>query len=186
MKKLIALLLALVMSFSLVSCGSKSAVEITLPAAYFEGTDAADIIASAQKQGFTTCAVNEDGSVTYTMSKAKHQEILKEFKASVDETIQDMIDGDQAVESFQKIEYNDTISEVNIFVDKAKYSPFDGLSGLAFYFIGAQYQTFAGVAEDDIDVVVKFIDQATSETVDTMSYRDFLNASAQADGSSST
>ena len=51
----------------------------------------------------------------------------------------------------------------------------DSLYALTFYITGAYYQAFAGVANDDIDVVVNFVDNATKDVLDTASYKDFIS-----------
>lgn len=197
MRKIFALLLALAMTLSLAACGgggteepteSDSAgvqvdegllnVDITVPASFFEDQTEEEIKAAADEQGYKKCVINADGSVTYTMSKAKHKEVMESFKTSIDEAIEDMVNGEEAVASFQKIEYNDDISEVNIYVDKSKYTAFDAFSGLAFYFMGAYYQVFSGDDQDTVDVVVNFIDSASGETLDTMSYREFMESNS--------
>ena len=97
-------------------------VEITMPATFFEEETEESIKASAAENGFNSCTVNEDGSVTYKMSKAKHKEMLAEMKTSVDESIAEMINGEEAVESFMKIEYADDLSKFDVYVDPAVYT----------------------------------------------------------------
>lgn len=142
-------------------------VDITMPASFFEDKTEGEIKADADETGYGKCVINEDGSVTYTMSRNKHKEALAAFKNSIDEAIDGMVNGEDAVESFQKIEYNDNVSEVNIYVDQDN-TAFDSFSGLAFYFMGSYYQTFSGNDPNSVDVVVNFIDNDTHETVETL------------------
>ena len=192
MKKVIAIILALVMVMGLVACGESAQqtdqnqsdgpkvdegllnVEVTLPASFFEDMTAEEIQAEAEEEGYSKCVINDDGSVTYTMTKAKRQEMLDGFKQSIDETIEEMIHGEDAMESFQSIEYNDNLSEVTVYVDPATYTSLDAFSALAFFFMGAYYQVFSGTDPDTVDVVVNFVDNETGETKETMSYRDFM------------
>ena len=53
-------------------------VEVTLPASFFEDESEEEIKAAAEENGFSKCTINEDGSVTYKMTKAKHKEMLAE------------------------------------------------------------------------------------------------------------
>lgn len=156
-------------------------VEITMPASFFEDMTADEIKAAAEEEGYKACEINADGSVTYTMSKAKHREALADFKASVDEAIEEMISGEEAVASFRRIEYNNNFSRIDVYVDSAAYTTWDAFSGLAFYVMGAYYQILSGDDPDAVDVVVNFIDEATDEVIHTMSYREFMEASAEAD-----
>ena len=213
MKRLLALLLAAVMTLSLCACGGGNeapkqesgttneqvetstqgnqevasddkaeggiavdegllSVEITMPATFFEEETEESIKASAEENGFDNCTVNEDGSVTYKMSKAKHKEMLAEMKTSIDESIADMLNGEEAVESFVKIEYADDLSKFDVYVDPATYTEWDSFYALAFYIYGAYYQAFEGKDMDSIDVVVNFINNETNETVSSGSYAD--------------
>lgn len=199
MKKLFALLMAGIMLFSLVACGSTAGtehagtgentedagaiqvdegllnVDVTLAASFFEGMTAEEIQNAAKENGYSNCIVNEDGSVTYTMSKAKHQEVLADYKTSIDDTIAGLLAGENAVASFVSIEYNDDFSQVDVYVDAAAYTMWDSLYALTFYMIGAYYQSFAGVAADQIDVIVNFIDNDTKEILDTASYKEYMS-----------
>ena len=155
-------------------------VEITLPATFFEESTEEEIIAAAEEKGFSKCTINEDGSVTYKMTKAQHKEVLAELKADLDESIASMINGEDAVESFQKIEYSEDFSKFDVYVNRETYTAFDSLYVLAFYISGAYYQAFDGKDINTIDVVVNFIDNATNETFESSSYRQMVENSENA------
>ena len=44
-------------------------VEVTMPAAFFEDETPEEIQANAKEQGVISCTINDDGSVTYKMTK---------------------------------------------------------------------------------------------------------------------
>ncbi len=148
-------------------------VDVTLPASFFSDMTEEEIKAGAEENGYSSYSVNDDGSVTYTTTKSQHADMLKEMKSGLDETIQDLIEGDEAVASFLSIDYTDDISEVKVYVDPETYSEFDSFSALTFYMTGAMYQSFEGVQPEEIDVVVYFIDNETKEVIDTASYKEF-------------
>ena len=175
MKKFISLLLALAMTLSLCACGS-SFKEITLPATFFEDETEESIKAEAEEKGFSECTVNEDGSVTYKMSKTMHKELLSEMRASLDESIDSLINGEEAVASFIKIDHADDFSQFDIFVDPETYTTWDGIYALVFYISGAYYQIFDGKDADTVDVLVNFIDNNTKETISSSSNQELLNA----------
>lgn len=52
-------------------------VEITLPASMFEGQDIDETIEEAKKDGIKEAVKHDDGSVTYKMSRSKHNEMMK-------------------------------------------------------------------------------------------------------------
>lgn len=199
MKKMLCLLLAFALMLSLAACGSSGTssagsssgngssisvdegllnVEVTLPASFFTDTTEEDIQAAATDQGFSDCVINEDGSVTYTMTKSVYNEVLEDLKAALDESIEGMVNGADAVASFQKIEYNDDLSEVDVYVDGETFSSLDALYAISFYMLGAYYQAFSGVPADGVDTVVEFIDQDSNEVLQSSSYQQMLSSAA--------
>lgn len=150
-------------------------VEITIPSSFFKDESEEEIQANAKENGFKKCTINEDGSVTYKMTRAKHKEMMYEMKEDLDELVSGMINGENAVESFKKIEYTDDLSKFDIYVERAKYTTFDALNAFTLYLSGAYYQAFSGKDSSEIDVVVNFIDEATNETIESGSYHDFMD-----------
>lgn len=163
-------------------------VEITLPADYFEGGDEESIKAEVEESGFKSYKINEDGSVTYTMTKAKHKEMLTQMASEMDEMLSSMVTGEGKIPAFTSVEHNDNFSVIDIYVDTAVYTPMDAMYALVLFLVGAYYQAFEGLPEEDVDVVVSFIDSADGETVlDSSSYRTFMtNLEAEEQGEDGT
>ena len=157
-------------------------VEITLPATLIEDETEEDIRAAAEENGFLDCTIHEDGSVTYTMTRAKQSEMLEKLKAQIDTTIDEMINGEDAAQSFQKVEYTNDLRTFDVYVDSALYKDsLDALYSIAFLSLGIYYQVLDGTPAAQVDVTVNFIDQDTQETLDTLSYQDILEAGSQSD-----
>lgn len=188
MKKwLISLLI--VCAFFLASCGKEEKksdesgievekgimnVELTLPAGFFEGQSEEEIIAAAKEKGIKEAKVNEDGSVYYKMSKKEHSKMLKEMKSGIDESIQEISNGED-YPSIKKITYNQDLTEFNLTVVRESYD--QGLESFAVYGLilsGMYYNIFNGVAEDDVEITFNFIDEATNEIYETSIYPDEL------------
>ncbi len=162
MRKPFAILLALLLSLCLFGCGGNNtgatdegttdgpsvpvvdenllAVDITLPATYFKDMTAEEITNKASENGYLGAVVNADGSVTYTMTKAKWREALVEYATTVDQESDTLLNGDKAVASFKEITRNADMSEFTVKVDSATYSQWDTMYALAFYFEGNYYQ----------------------------------------------
>ena len=157
-------------------------VEVTMPAAFFEDETPEEIQANAKEQGVISCTINEDGSVTYKMTKAKRREMLNGFKKAIDDTIQDFTSGgENAPSSYKSVSYNSKVTQFDVRVDRAAYenSFFDSLYVMSFYMLGGYYQIFDGVPEDQVNVIVNFIDDSTGEIIETGSYQDAMkNANA--------
>lgn len=149
-------------------------VRITLSAEMIGDTTEAEISESAKADGnYMGYELHEDGSVTYIMSAERYDSMMSTLKASVDECIDMLLHGEQAVDSFVRIEYDESLQNIAIYVDGSSFTTWDSMNALSFYIYGAYYQTFLGVPGDQIDIVISFIDDASGEVVSTASYRDY-------------
>ena len=149
-------------------------VDITLPALFFEDQSEEEIKETAMENGCKKCTINEDGSVIYTMTKKAHKDMLKEMSDEFKESTLGFLEGENKVESFISIDYDDDFSRFDVYVDPAKFTSMDAICALGFYLTGAYYQAFAGVDSDKIDVLVSFIDNETKQVLETGSYQEYL------------
>lgn len=160
-------------------------VDITLPSSYFKDETAEEIIEDAKEDRFEKATLNEDGSVTYTLSKTRYKEYLKELKDDIAESIVDMTSGEDRVESFQKITFNDEVTEFSVIVDPDTYAPFHAMPAISFLFEGAFYQAFNGVPNDTIDVRIDFINEDTNEIINSSVLSEMAQRAADANASES-
>lgn len=150
-------------------------VEVTIPASMFEGKDIDTVIADAKKDGVTEVTKNEDGSLTYKMSKSKHKEMMKEIEESILKAVED-IKNDENFVSIKDITHNKSFSEFTLVVDKSAYeNSMDGFATLGLGMSGIMYQLFNGVNADNNKVTIHIKDQATQEVFDEIVYPDDLN-----------
>jgi major membrane immunogen (membrane-anchored lipoprotein) len=148
-------------------------VEVTLPASMFEGEDVDATIAEVEKEG-VEATKNEDGSVTYKMSKSKHKEMLEELETGIIESIEDMKNNEDFV-SILDITYNKPFSEFTMVVDKATYeNSMDSFAIFGLGLSGMYYQLFNGAGEEDYRVKIMVKDQATEEVFEEVIYPDSL------------
>ncbi|MCP3739461.1 hypothetical protein [Rossellomorea sp. BNER] len=150
-------------------------VEITIPASMFEGEDIDTVIANAKKEGITKVTKNEDGSLTYKMSKAKHKEMMKELETNLLATIEETKNsGDY--QSIKDITHNNSFSEFTLVVDKGAYeNSMDGFASFGLGMLGMMYQLYNGVDPDDYKVTIFIKDQSTQEVFDEIVYPDDLD-----------
>lgn len=148
-------------------------VEVTLPASMFEGEDVDASIAEVEKEGVQSTK-NEDGSVTYKMSKSKHKEMMQELETGIIESIEDMKNNTDFV-SIQEITYNNSFSEFTMVVDKEAYeNSMDAFAIFGLGLSGMYYQLFNGAGEEDYRVNIMVKDQATNEVFEEVVYPDDL------------
>jgi len=149
-------------------------VEITLPADMFEGEDIEQVIADAKEDGVKEVIQNEDGSLTYKMSKAKHKEMMKEMETSINETIEDMKTSEE-YPSIKDITHNKDFTEFTVIVNKSEFeNGWDGFAVFGLGISGAYYQLFNGVSEEDYKITISLQDEATGEVFDKTVYPDDL------------
>ncbi|WP_342469272.1 hypothetical protein [Ureibacillus sp. FSL K6-3587] len=144
-------------------------VEVTLPASFFEGGDIDQSIAEVEKEGIEVTK-NEDGSLTYKMSKTKHKEMMSEMKTSLLETIEDLKNGEDFA-SIKDVEYNKDFSEFTLWVDRNEYeNSFDGFAVFGLGLSGAMYQLFDGADPENYNVRLVVKDEATKEIIGEANY----------------
>lgn len=191
MKKLFMLLLTAILAVMVTACGKDEAsskkegeavevdkgilnVEITLPALFFENDDVDQAIAEAKESGVGEVIKNDDGSLTYKMSKSVYNQMMKEMDASIKEYIEEMKNSADFV-SIQDITHNKSFSEFTLVVDQEQYeSSFDGFAALGFGMSGLYYQVFSGQPEDDQLVTIFIEDEGSGEVLDTIVFPDDL------------
>lgn len=150
-------------------------VEITLPASLFEGEDVDNSVAEAEKDGIEV-KKNEDGSLTYKMSKSKHKEMMEELETGLIESVEEMKNSEDFV-SIQDVTYNKSFSEFTMVVDKAAYeNSFDGFATFGLALSGMYYQLFDGVDPNEYEVKIIMKDAATDEVFDKVEYPEALEA----------
>ena len=110
--------------------GSVEAEDITLtiPASMFEDEDVNDSITEFNEQGITDITINDDGSLTVTMSESEHRDLMAEIRDGIIETFNDMKDSGDFT-SIEDIKYNDDFTEISIIVVQEQYEgSFDGFA----------------------------------------------------------
>lgn len=149
-----------------------STIEITIPANLFgeEGIPSqAEINKSVKEEGFISGVRNPNGSVTYAMSKAKHDELLAELRISFDEAIQEFLKSEL---SFKTIEFNNQYTILNIRVDGKGFEK-SITAGFAIFGLALQaslYQIFTGVGIDNYSLEVRIFDYKSDQIIDIIKY----------------
>ena len=128
----------------------------------FESQEEADNY--AKEQGFKSVTLNDDGSVTFIMSKSKHKELMKGLNESFEQALQEMIESEQYPD-IVAIEHNDNYSEFKVTTRSEELSFNESFSVMAFYMYGGMYNSFNGTEIDNVHV--DFINEASGEVIDS-------------------
>lgn len=199
MKKLIAILLTLCMTLSLlVACGSNGSVGdtgntepssgsvgnagtndnndelivVVLPASLFTEDEEFDVDAYVEENGYTSAAFNEDGSLTVKMTKARHQEQLSEIEQSLKDEFSKLVSGENTP-YIKEITNNDDYSTVTMKVDRESYEDaFD----LTPFTIGMSVYFYHMILGREYRCQIDIVDVATGDVIDTVTYPDALNS----------
>lgn len=148
-------------------------VEITMPASFVEGEDIDNTIKEAEAEGIEVTK-NEDGSLTYKMSKSEHKKMMKDIKTNAEKSL-DEIKTDGTFPSVKDITYNNSFSKFTLTVDKAAYeNSMDSWSIIGIGITGMMYNLFNGEDMDKMKVNIDVKDEATGEVFDTTVYPDDL------------
>ena len=150
-------------------------VEVTLPASFFEGEDIDTVIAEAKKDGIKEATKNDDGSVTYKMSKEKHKEMMTEMETGLKEYMDELLTSED-YSSIRDVSANKNYSTFTLIVDKALYEDsFDGFATMGLGMLGMYYQVFEGVDSENVKVNIDVQDVTTNEVFNTIVYPDDMN-----------
>ena len=147
-------------------------VDVTIPASFFIGITEEDIIAKAKENNVTETVVNQDGSVTYTMSKSKYKEMMEELENSIVSTVDEIVHSGEYT-SIKEISYNEDFTEFDVKVDRQQFKEgFDSFAVFGLVIVSTYYSAFDGKSEEDLQIVFNMIDETTGEVYDTAIYPD--------------
>ncbi|MDM5233857.1 hypothetical protein [Lysinibacillus pakistanensis] len=150
-------------------------VEVTIPASLFEGQEIDSVITEVKKERIKEVIKNDDGSVTYKMSKSVHKEMMKEMEKDILETIEE-IKTSKDFASIKDVSYNKSFTEFTLTVNKEQFeNSFDAMASMGLALTGMYYQLFSGVDSEKFKVTVIFKDESNGEVINTIVYPDDLN-----------
>lgn len=151
-------------------------VEITLPGEMLFGDETVEELMeeAAEETGVKEVTQNDDGSVTFKMSKQEHKQMLKEMAEQMEETVND-IKTDENFVSIQDITFDKSFSEFTMVVDREAFAnSFDGFAALGLGLSGMVYQLFSGEDIDTSEVIIYVEDEATGEVFEEVVYPEAL------------
>lgn len=155
-------------------------VSITISSEFLEGFDitADDYIAGLseeEKEDFKEVKANEDGSITIIMTSEKNKEFMDEYKTQMNAQFQEMIDDQESFPNITDITYNENLSIFTVTLANPEVTFQDSMSAIIFYLSGSMYQMFSGTPEENIDVIVNYVD-ADNNVIETGKLSEFKNS----------
>lgn len=156
-------------------------VSITVPADLVGETTQESLDAS-KGENYLSAVLNEDGSVTYKMTKAQHRAMLESIAVSIDDSIQTMID-DNETYTITSVEHNDTFTEYDVTLEGTEIGFGDMFTSYTFFIAGHLYGIFSGHADEKM--VVNFYDP-DGNLIDSYDSDELQDAGEAGDTSTST
>ena len=137
-------------------------VTLTLPASLNTGNKTqADYDELAKEKGYKSITINEDGSLTYVMTKSQHREAMESTKKTIDEAFAKTIQDTE--NNIVDIKANDNYTEIKAYVSSEKLSLYDTMNNLAFMMYGNMYNSFNGTPVDNVHI--QYIQQSTGNVI---------------------
>lgn len=180
-KKLCAIFLSITISFSITACSNSETadidtsdhahaaetddqftVELTLPAEYVQDATQEDLDHAALDYGYKSITLNEDGSATYIMTEAQHEEMLADMYNTLNETLTGMI-GSAEYPSFSSVTANEDFTKFMVTTISTEYSSEEELATMALYMVSGIYHIFKG--EEAENVRIDFVNLDSNETI---------------------
>ena len=97
---------------------------------------------------------NQDGSITYKMTKEQHQAMLEQLAVSFDNSLKEMIDNENY--TISNITRNNDFTVFDITLDGAEPSASDSFAAFSLYMYGELYGVFNGKRPEH--VIVNYLD----------------------------
>ncbi|MCR5449767.1 MAG: hypothetical protein K6F23_10255 [Solobacterium sp.] len=127
-------------------------VYITVPADIV-GTDVTqEKIDANAGETYTSGVLNEDGSVTYKMTKKQHKAMMDTIKESLDNALQDMVDDEK--NAITEIRHNKDFTEFDVTLSTNELGLTESFLVLGFYVYGGMYAIFSG--EEAANICVNY------------------------------
>ena len=121
-------------------------VKVTLPASLFEYADTEvtqeDLDNAAFENGFISATLNEDGSVTYVMSKDKYNAYVAELTMSIDKGLEELCNTENS--TIVDIKHNADFTDYTITLDADVVGFTESFVSLAIVLYSAFYYGFTG------------------------------------------
>ena len=139
-------------------------VTVVIPTVYEEVKTQEEADRIREKNGYKSVALEENGSLTIVMTKSQHDELIRDFRTSVDKGISEII-GAGGGSSIEKIEYNEDYSIFTVTVTEEEIGVIERQAADELIMYGALYHVYTGNDADRIRV--DYVNAQTGEIIDT-------------------
>ena len=128
--------------------------------------EAADAL--AEEKGFLSVTLNDDGSITYKMTKKRHKELLSEMKNELTD-FSDYI-GTEGYENVTDISVNDDLTEFVVSTRSKELNTDESFLSMYLFVEGGMYSVFSGNELENIKVI--YVNPDTKEIIKEVNSKD--------------
>lgn len=136
--------------------------KIVIPTMYESVTSQEEADEIAEKNGYESASLGEDGSLTVVMEEDVYEKMISAFLGSVEKGVQEIV-GDGSVSSVRKIEYNEDLSVFTVRVDTDEIGIIERQAAEELVMYGTLYHIYTGNSVDHIQV--DFVSEESGEVI---------------------
>ena len=144
-------------------------VELTIPKQFADDITQEELDRITDEKGYKSATLNEDGSVTYVMTKDQHREMVDGVRKGIDESLAEMA-GSEDYPEITEVTANDNYTEFTVTTKNEEPSTMESLSVLGFYMTGGMYSIYSGEEIDNVHV--EFVNADTGEVIGSTDSKD--------------
>lgn len=135
---------------------------IVIPTMYESVTSQEEADEIAEKNGYESASLDEDGSLTVVMEEDVYEKMISAFLGSVEKGVQEIV-GDGSVSAVRKIEYNEDLSVFTVRVDTDEIGIIERQAAEELIMYGTLYHIYTGNSVDHIQV--DFVSEESGEVI---------------------
>ena len=136
-------------------------VTVVIPTVYEDVKTQEEADEICRRNGYESAVLEEDGSLTSVMSRSVYDEMIRQYKESVDKGIAEITAGDSSI---VKIEYNEDYSEFTVTVSEDELGIIERQAADELVMYGTLYHVYTG---NDVDHITVNYVNGSGETVET-------------------
>jgi len=136
-------------------------VVLTIPADFVEeDMTQEELDQVAEEGGYQSATLNADGSVTYVMTKAQHNEMMEGIRQSIDESLSSMENSDD-YPGIVSVSANDDYTKFTVTMSTDEVGLEASFAVMMFYISSGMYHVFNGTEAENVNV--QYVKEATGE-----------------------
>ena len=145
-------------------------VTVTIPSDFVEENMTQEQLDQAVKEhGYKSATLNNDGSVTYVMTKAQHNEMMQGIEQSIAETLDEIANAEDTP-NIVKVESNKDYTQYKVFLKTDTVGLTEAFTPLSLYFVSGMYHVFNGTEVDNVNI--QFINEETGLVIEEANSKD--------------